>query len=47
MPPNRFLFSDNGHPCACPCVPAYVAKVREHFKDAYMEAHSWTNSEAE
>ena len=28
-------------------VPAYVVKVREHFKEAYTEAQSWTNSEAE
>ena len=29
------------------CVPAYVEKVRKHVKEAYMEAHSQTNSEAE
>ena len=28
-------------------VPVYVVEVREHFKEAYTEAHSWTNSEAE
>ena len=28
-------------------VPTYVVEVRECFKEAYTEAHSWTNSEAE
>ena len=28
-------------------VPAYVVEVREHFKEAYAEAQSWTNSKAE
>ena len=29
------------------CVPAYVEEVRKRFKEAYTEAHSQTNSEAE
>ena len=29
------------------CVPAYVEEVRNHFKEAYAEAHSQTNSKAD
>ena len=34
------------HVCTCH-VPTHVAEMRECFKEAYTEAHSWTNNEAE
>ena len=45
--PIDFYFPTTGtHVCTCH-VPTYVVEVREHFKEAYMEVHSWTNNEAE
>ena len=44
--PIYFYFPTMGahvHTCH---VPTYVVEVRECFKEAYMEIHSWTNSEA-
>ena len=29
------------------CIPTYVEEVRKHFKEAYVEAHLQTNSEAD
>ena len=45
--PIDFYFPTMGtHVHACR-VPVYVVEVRERFKEAYMEAHSQTNSKAE
>ena len=45
--PIDFYFPTMGTHVHAHHVPAYVAEVREHFKEAYTEAHSWTNNEAE
>ena len=45
--PIDFYFPTIGTHVCTHHVPTYVLEVREHFKEAYMEAHSWTNSEAE
>ena len=42
-----FYFPTKGtHVCSYQ-VPAYIKEVRKHFKEAYIEAHLQTNSEAE
>ena len=45
--PVDFYFPTKGaYVCSC-CIPMYVEEVRKHFKEAYTEAHLWTNSEVE
>ena len=46
LPIDFYFLTMSTHVHACH-VPACVVKVRKHFKEAYMGAHSWTNNEAE
>ena len=45
--PIDFYFPPMGDHVCTHCVPTYVVEVRECFKEAYTEAHSQTNNEAE
>ena len=45
--PVDFYFPMKGAHVCSRCIPAYVEEVRKHFKEAYTEAHSQTNSKAE
>ena len=45
--PIDFYFLIMGTHVCTRCVPTSVVEVREHFKEAYMEAHSRTNNETE
>ena len=46
LPIDFYFLTMGTHVHTCH-VPVYVVEVRECFKEAYTEAHSWTNSEAE
>ena len=45
--PIDFHFPTMGAHVHAHRVPPYVVEVREHFKEAYTEAHSQTNDKAE
>ena len=46
LPIDFYFLATGAHACAC-LVPAYVVEMRKRFKEAYTEAHSQTNNEAE